>query len=195
MKIEQGIVSGSIVSLSWIDKALPLKATLDITLVLVDPDTNSKATRITRRPFLRFVLAMERTLDIVIPYDLITKKQLKLEQEQGSALMERKIEIYEKDHKTLSTETIETTNLNGSMLIATRKEIQSLVRLYITAYEGKTNNMLVRKSIFPTVIMRDYQEDTSALLPPPHSEKPEQVIFNEHSVDGLENEESDFTYS
>ncbi|KAF8968409.1 hypothetical protein BGZ46_010889, partial [Entomortierella lignicola] len=161
----------------------------------VDPDTNSKATRITRRPFLHFVLAMERTLDIVVPYDLITKKQLKLEQEQGSALMERNMEIYEKDHKTLSTESIETTNLSGSMLIATRKEIQSLVRLYITAYEGKTNNMLVRKSIFPTVIMRDYQKDTSALLPPPHSKESEQVIFNEHSVDGLENEESDLTYS
>ncbi|KAF9347184.1 hypothetical protein BGX26_001325 [Mortierella sp. AD094] len=193
--------SGSIVSLSWVDHNLPWKTTFDITLVPVDPDTNPEALEITRRPFLRYVSAMDRTLDIVVPYDLITKQQLTLEQEQDRALVEQNDEsdIHDEGQLEVPAESQELDVAKTTISkTTTHKDIESLARLYITAYEGKTNKMLVRKSVFPIVIRKDYKKDWRALLPPVvtaiTTPENEDTTIDEYSEDMLEENDSVIAY-
>ncbi|KAF9993173.1 hypothetical protein BGZ80_002823 [Entomortierella chlamydospora] len=192
--------SGEIVSLSWVDTDLPWRTTFDFTLVPADPDTNPEALEITRRPFLRYVSAMERTLDIVVPYDLITKQQLMLEQEQDGTLIEHNEgDPHDEYQPDVTTELL---GLNVTRVTiaktTTHTDIQSLARLYITAYEGKTNNMLLRKSIFPIVILKDHKKDWRALLPPVVTDnitsENEDVESDDYVEDMLEGNNSEIAY-
>ncbi|KAF9105804.1 hypothetical protein BGX27_009435 [Mortierella sp. AM989] len=194
--------SGSTESLSWVDLALPLSATIDITLVPADPETNPEAIEITRRPFLRYVSAMERTLDIIVPYDLITKTQLMLEQKLEGNLIDQVIEndVYDKDHLGVPTASPELDVTNQTTPTPTNKDIRSQARLYITVYEGKTNKILVRKSVFPIIILKDHEQDRRTLLPPAPTPTPlagqdiEQNIVDNPSEGILEKKDSEITH-
>ncbi|KAF9162741.1 hypothetical protein BGX21_008570 [Mortierella sp. AD011] len=192
--------SGEIVSLSWVDTDLPWKTTFDFTLVPADPDTNPEALEITRRPFLRYVSAMERTFDIVVPYDLITKQQLMLEQEQDGTLIEHNEgDPHDEYQPDVTTELL---GLNVTRVTiaktTTHTDIQSLARLYITAYEGKTNNMLLRKSIFPIVVLKDHKRDWRALLPPVVTDnitsENEEVESDDYVEDVLDGSNTELAY-
>ncbi|KAF9425949.1 hypothetical protein BGZ76_002997 [Entomortierella beljakovae] len=190
-------VSGSNGYFSWIDHDLPWKATFDFTLVPVDPKTNPKAITITRRPFLKYVSAMDRTLDFVVPYNLVTKDQL-LQIQDGLLIQKTDVDsIYDKEHLGVPSGLAGPNTVNN--VTTTHEDIRSLARLYITAYEGKTNKILVRKSIFPIVIVKDNERDKRPILPPlPELEDTANQNIeqsdDESEEDILEKKDSDITH-
>ncbi|KAF9185351.1 hypothetical protein BGZ51_002686 [Haplosporangium sp. Z 767] len=160
--------SGTVTTLSWMDINLPPKATFDIALIPVDPETNPKATEMTRRPILRYISTMARFLDIVVPYNLITKEQLLKEQEgEGGAV----VEASASGHGTIPTNATKATPATTANppTETSENDIQSQARLYITAYDGRTNKVLAQKSIFPIIIKKDHVLDwrTVPILPLP----------------------------
>ncbi|KAF9922617.1 hypothetical protein FBU30_007265 [Linnemannia zychae] len=171
--------SGKIETLSWEDLDLPDHVTYDITLVPEDPVSNPKALHLTRRPLLRYVVAEDRYLDIVVPYDLISRDQLLKVQEsnlnltawasQQSNSTEPSIAPTPTSDTTPSPAPVLPSPSPGSVTIDTR------VRLYITAYIGKTNKMIAQKSVYPLVIRKDPEWDRREPrpdLPEPPSTSP-----------------------
>ncbi|KAG0206429.1 hypothetical protein BGX28_002101 [Mortierella sp. GBA30] len=149
-------ISGMTESLSWVDAELPIRATLDFTLIPVDAKTNPEALTITRRPLLRYISAMERYYPIIVPYDLITREQLLREQEGEGGNSSTDGEIL------ANSTTITTSTTTMTQQQEQQADIQSLARLIITAYDGKTKKVLARKSVFPIVIRKDHVRDRRA---------------------------------
>ncbi|KAG0251288.1 hypothetical protein BG011_007729 [Mortierella polycephala] len=176
--------SGTVATLSWMDTNLPPKTTFDIALIPVDPETNPKAIKMTRRPILRYIPTMSRFLDVIVPYDLITREQLLKEQEgEGGA----PVEANENGHGTIPTNT--TTMTTNQPTEISENDIQSQARLYITAYDGRTNKVLAQKSIFPIIIKKDHVLDwrTVPVLPlpsPPASPAPASPTAEEQEPEG-----------
>ncbi|KAF8925691.1 hypothetical protein BGZ58_000589 [Dissophora ornata] len=198
--------SGMVETLSWEDLSLPLGATLDISLIPAEPETNPEAIQITRRPILRYIDATERYLDLLVPYDLVTREQLVVEQEgEGVTLLEEDVESPDPPRLTFEMPT----DLTRTTTKPT-EDIQSQARLYITAYEGMTNKMLVQVSVFPIEIRKDHARDQRSLLPPPvtlaslspdpiavekeEEEEEQQYIMDEPTEDVLEKKDSDITH-
>ncbi|KAF9099025.1 hypothetical protein BGX29_007310 [Mortierella sp. GBA35] len=84
--------SGKLETMSWEDLDLPRHVTYDISLIPEDPVSNPKALLHTRRPLLRYVVAVDRFLDMVVPYDLISKEQLLAVQESNANFTSTPIE-------------------------------------------------------------------------------------------------------
>ncbi|KAG0007018.1 hypothetical protein BGZ65_012379 [Modicella reniformis] len=160
--------SGSLETITWIHSNLPAKATFDIYFIPVDPETNPEAIEITRRPILRYINARQRYLDVVVPYDLITKEQLTKEQEGDDALIGGSGENGQGDIAPMTgSDNTTTTPTTDASTPSLSQDIRSLARLYITAYEGRTNKVLVRKSVFPVEILKDHAMDKRTVSPPP----------------------------
>ncbi|KAF9897889.1 hypothetical protein BX616_004809 [Lobosporangium transversale] len=169
-------ISGSLQSLSWVDLNLPPRTTFDITFVPVDPETNPEAITVTRRPTLRYVSALKRFVDVIVPYDLITKEQLVQEQEgDGEKVEEIPEEFIHGVHQGDANDT-DLPAIPSSLPTTSAqpfKDIRSQARLYITAYEGRSNKILVRKSVFPIIIRKDHARDLRAVkAPSPASDFP-----------------------
>ncbi|KAK3816409.1 MAG: hypothetical protein J3Q66DRAFT_342427 [Benniella sp.] len=164
--------SGTIKTLSWKAIDLPPTATFDISIVPVDPEINPEASELTRRPILRYISVQRLYQDIVVPYDLITQEQLRKEQEDGATLLG-----WFHDN---TTETDTTTSSQEP----SPQDVRSMVRVYFTVYEGRTNKVLARKSIFPVEIRKDRARDLRTVLPPPPFLEPAQQP-SQQSLDKL----------
>ncbi|KAI1307035.1 hypothetical protein EDD11_004580 [Mortierella claussenii] len=182
-------ISGSTVSLSWVDVELPPRTTFDFTLVPVDPETNPEALNITRRPMLRYISAMDRFLEMVVPYDLITKEQLIKEQEDDGEFVKASQQDSTKD---VQPPAIPSTVPTGYKETTPPQDIRSLARLVITAYVGKSSKVVAQKTIFPIEIKKDHARDRRTLkAPPPSFEEPSPALNHpgqDHARDH-ENEE------
>ncbi|KAG0351625.1 hypothetical protein BGZ54_003163 [Gamsiella multidivaricata] len=168
-------ISGTIQSFSWADLSLPPGATFDITLIPVEVETNPEAKKITRRPILRYVDAMTRVLDFVVPYDLISRDQLIHEQEgDAKVVLENEQttpeqDIYEDAPSIARPSAVaapDDTTTDAPSPTQPPKNIRSLARLYFTAYEGRTNKILAQMSVFPIEIQKDHVRDQRTLLAP-----------------------------
>ncbi|CAO3572506.1 unnamed protein product [Mortierella alpina] len=159
--------SGTLESLSWVDVNLPDETTFDMALIPVDKETNPDALKLTRRPVLRYIVAAERFSDILVPYDLISREQLLKEQEgEGGNTNQDLANI---TMVLTNSKTVATTNAgNSTTATITVQDIRSLARLIITAYDGKTNKVLLQRSVFPVVIRKDHALDwrKASQLPP-----------------------------
>ncbi|KAG0375049.1 hypothetical protein BGX24_009598 [Mortierella sp. AD032] len=148
--------SGKGETMSWEDLDLPDKVTYDITLIPEDPVSNPKAILITRRPILRYVVAEDRFLDMVIPYDLITKEQLLIVQESSINFTWTQQESAPTPTPVVSEAMpLPSTSPSPSPLASPVPVIDMRARLYIAAYVGRTNRMIARKSVYPIVIRKD----------------------------------------
>ncbi|KAF9364244.1 hypothetical protein BGX34_002115 [Mortierella sp. NVP85] len=147
--------SGTIKTLSWKAVDLPPTATFDISIIPIDPEINPEASELTRRPLLRYISVQRLYQDIVVPYDLITQEQLKKEQEDGATLLG-----WFHDNTT-------ETDTTPSSQEPSPQDVRSMVRVYFTVYEGRTNKVLARKSIFPVEILKDRARDLRTVSPPP----------------------------
>ncbi|KAF9579062.1 hypothetical protein BGW38_004843 [Lunasporangiospora selenospora] len=144
--------SGSSESVNWDDSEMPEGATLDLTLIPEDPETNPEALIVTRRPFIRYLAMTERYTDIPVPYDVFTKEQVMLEQEGDGQL------IPEDEDPDLVERDIEDGD-NQPVTPTQTPVIQARARLIMTAYDGKTNKILARRSVFPIFIKRNFEND------------------------------------
>ncbi|KAF9952875.1 hypothetical protein BGZ72_005859 [Mortierella alpina] len=178
--------SGVVESLSWVDTNLPDKTTFDVALIPADKETNPEALKITRRPVLRYIDATERYYDILVPYDLISREQLLKEQEgEGGSTNQDLANI---TVAIANSTKLPTMNADNSTIAAPVQDIRSLARLVITAYDGKTNKVLLQKSVFPIVIRKDHALDWRKVshLPPILSSEtsfmaPEEVLEKKDS--------------
>ncbi|KAG0311990.1 hypothetical protein BGZ99_009793 [Dissophora globulifera] len=170
--------SGTLMTFSWIHDSLPPSATFDIALIPADPETNPEALTLTRRPFLRYIEPWGGYLDVVVPYDLISMKQLREEQERDGALIKAQDDdVYEdlsrrEDLKTDTVNTVNTTTKTATMTTTTtiqsgENDVESKARLFFTAYEGRTNKVLVQRSVFPVFVRKNRESDKRTVLPPP----------------------------
>ncbi|KAF9571287.1 hypothetical protein EC968_000783 [Mortierella alpina] len=159
--------SGILESLTWVDTNLPDEATFDVALIPVDKETNPEARKLTRRPVLRYIVATERFCDILVPYDLISREQLLKEQEGEGGYTNQDLANITAAI-TNSTTKPTTTADNSTIATANVQDLRSLARLIITAYDGKTNKVLLQKSVFPIVIRKDHALDwrKASQLPP-----------------------------
>jgi len=147
--------SGTIKTLSWKAIDLPPTATFDISIIPVDPEINPEARELSRRPILKYISVQRLYQDILVPYDLITQEQLRKEQKDGATLL-----------GWLHDNTTETDTTPSSQE-PSPQDVRSMVRVYFTVFEGRTNKVLARKSIFPVEILKDRARDLRTVLPPP----------------------------
>ncbi|KAG0255622.1 hypothetical protein BGZ95_005717 [Linnemannia exigua] len=197
--------SGKVETMSWED--LDDKVTYDITLIPEDPISNPKALLITRRPILRYVVAEDRFLDMVIPYDLISKEQLLKVQESSVNFTWTQQQPAPTPTPIVSEATpLPSPSPSPSPLASPVPVIESRARLYITAYVGRTNRMIAQKSVYPLVIRKDPDWDRREprpnlpLLQPPLSmEETDEIDFDaghpeDMDMDILEKKDSDLTH-
>ncbi|KAF8938229.1 hypothetical protein BGZ47_008665 [Haplosporangium gracile] len=156
--------SGKIETMSWEDLDLPDHVTYDITLIPEDPVSNPKALLLTRRPILRYVIAEDRFLDIVAPYDLISREQLLKVQESNVNFTWTQPDPTPSPVPTPVEEALMETAPSSSPRPSpspspASEAIDSRARLYITAYVGKTNKMIAQKSVYPLIIRKDPKWD------------------------------------
>ncbi|KAG0207277.1 hypothetical protein BGX31_002595, partial [Mortierella sp. GBA43] len=168
--------SGSVETLRWIGSDLPSTATFDISLIPVDPEMNPGATELRRRPLLRQVDVKRQRLNMLVPYDMITKEQLMKEQEDGGVFLGR--------FQDSMAPTTGSDKQEGSPSLSSLPNVRSVARLYITAYEGRTDKVLVRKSVFPVMILKDHTRDKRIVLAPPPILDPAQQPSKE-PLDGI----------
>ncbi|KAF9119913.1 hypothetical protein BGW39_011809 [Mortierella sp. 14UC] len=202
--------SGKVEIMSWEDLDLPDRVTYDITLIPEDPVYNPKALLITRRPILRYVVAEDRFLDMVVPYDLISKEQLLVVQESSVNFTWTQQQQQQSNPVSTPTPTpvvSEATPLpspspSPSPLASPVPVIELRARLYITAYVGRTNRMIAQKSVYPLLIRKDPEWDRREPRPnlplprPPLSmeETDEIDIDAGHPEDMLEKKDSELAH-
>lgn len=158
-------ISGTVETLSWVDSDLPEDATFDITLIpayednfddsssATKADTKMTNPRRTRRPLLRHVSTMNRFLDLVVPYDLISIEQLRREQLRGKGTEE------------IGQDTLLKVGEEGGGGDKDRTTPPVLARLIMTAYEARTSKILAQRDVFPIEVRKDYQRDWRAVVP------------------------------
>lgn len=196
--------SGKSETMSWLDLDLPDQVTFDITLIPEDPVSNPKALLFTRRPILRYVVAEDRFLDMVVPYDLISQEQLLKVQETSANF------TWTEPNPTTSPvptpvdgsaeETTPSPSPSPSPAPAL-EAIDSRARLYITAYVGRTNKMIAQKSVYPIIIRKDPEWDRreprpNALVAPPTSlsDDLDEDLDAGHPEDMLEKKDSELAH-
>ncbi|KAG9327240.1 hypothetical protein KVV02_002693 [Mortierella alpina] len=189
--------SGIVESLTWVDTNLPDETTFDVALIPVDKETNPDALELTRRPVLRYIAAMERFCDILVPYDLISREQL-LKEQEGEGVNTNQ-DLANITVAITNSTTIPTTNAgNSTTATTTVQDVRSLARLIITAYDGKTNKVLLQRSVFPIVIRKDHVLDWRKVsqFPPIVSSETSFVAPEGASADGevLEKKDSEDTH-
>ncbi|KAF9909705.1 hypothetical protein EC991_008185 [Linnemannia zychae] len=192
--------SGDVETMSWEDLDLPDQVTYDITLIPEDPVSNPKALLITRRPILRYVVAEDRFLDMVVPYDLISKDQLLVVQESSVNF------TWSQQQQPIPTPTPTPTPVVSEAAplpsLSSVPAIESRARLYITAYVGRTNRMVAQKSVYPLIIRKDPEFDRREPRPdlplpqPPLSMEETDEIEDDagHPEDILEKKDSEMAH-
>jgi len=188
--------SGVLETISWEDLDLPAHVTYDISLIPEDPVLNPKALLLTRRPILRYVEAPDRFLDIVAPYDLISQEQLLKVQESGANYTWAESTTPLMDSESVAADPMAAPESESVSTIPTSPPsvapvIETRVRLYITAYVGRTNKMIAQKSVYPLIIRKDPELDRREPQPnlpimPEWSLSPEsEEIDAGHPEDGM----------
>lgn len=86
-----------------------------------------------RRPVVQHVSTIDRFMDLVVPYDLISDKQLEKEQLRGKE---------GEGHEYSSKDTPDV-----------------LTRLIMTVYEGRSSKVLARRDVFPIKVRKDHERD------------------------------------
>ncbi|KAF9305555.1 hypothetical protein BGZ74_009807 [Mortierella antarctica] len=165
-------VSGKIEDVSWYFTDLPAGATIDISFIPVDPDTNPEAKILTRRPLLRKLHALDFYTDIIVPYDLLTREQL-LKEQKGDGTDVSMFKTGALEGGTIPKESLDLDHANETMTILgpnettadiSAQDFTSQARLVVSVYRGKTNTLLVEKSVFPVLIKRDHLRDLRTVL-------------------------------
>ncbi|KAG0286752.1 hypothetical protein BGZ96_009201 [Linnemannia gamsii] len=205
-------ISGKSEVMSWEDLDLPDKVTFDITLIPEDPVSNPKALLLTRRPILRYAVAEDRFLEMVIPYDLISMEQLLKVQESnanftwtqqpGPSVTPGPTPVEGIPAETTTPSPLPTPSPSPLPSPSPVSEaIDSRARLYITAYVGKTNKMVAQKSVYPVVIRKDPEWDRrepqpNALvaLPTSMSDELDEDLEAGHPEDMLDKKDSDLAH-
>ncbi|KAG0322214.1 hypothetical protein BGZ97_008178 [Linnemannia gamsii] len=189
--------SGKPETISWEDLDLPSQVTFDITLIPEDPVSNPKALLFTRRPILRYVVAEDRYLDMVIPYDLISMEQLLKVQESNANFTWTQ----QPDTAVTPPTAVEDTSAETTTPLPVIEAIDSRARLYITAYVGRTNTVVAQKSVYPVIIRKDPEWDRreprpNALvaLPTSMSDELDEDLDAGHPEDTLEKKDSDLAH-
>ncbi|KAG0082892.1 hypothetical protein BGZ93_004818 [Podila epicladia] len=165
-------VSGKLEGVSWYFTNLPAGATIDISFIPVDPDTNPEAKILTRRPLLRKLHALDFYTDIVVPYNLLTREQL-LKEQKGDGADISMFKTGTLEGGTIPKESLDLDHANETMTILgpnkttadiTAQDFTSQARLVMSVYKGKTNTLLMEKSVFPVLIKRDHLRDLRTVL-------------------------------
>ncbi|KAF9217254.1 hypothetical protein BGZ59_005591 [Podila verticillata] len=165
-------VSGMIEGVSWDPKDLPAHATVDISIIPADPETNPEAKILTRRPLLRRLRALKFYNDIIVPYDLLTRKQLMREQ-KGDGTDASMFNAGTLEGGTIPKESLDLDHVNETMTVLgpdettsdiSAQDFTSQARLVVSVYKAKTNTLLVQKSVFPVLIKRDHLRDLRSVL-------------------------------
>ncbi|GJJ76280.1 hypothetical protein EMPS_08639 [Entomortierella parvispora] len=202
-------VSGTIETLSWMDSDLPEDATFDITLIPAHEEvetlhstetvqdsqssTNTAsvqaATKIRpsrRRPIVRHVSAMDRFMDLVVPYDLISDEQLEREQLRG------------KEQGPFAQNAVLVTGMEGNKGGKKKSKdlsddtLDVLTRLIMTVYEGRSSKVLARKEVFPIKVRKDHERDRrTALIPLPSASDDPTVSDDQMEEERQEGEEEE----
>lgn len=202
--------SGKPETISWEDLDLPDQVTFDFTLIPEDPVSNPKALLFTRRPILRYVVAEDRYLDMVVPYDLISMEQLLKVQESNTNFTwtQQPDPIVTPAPTPVEGISAETTTPSPSPTPSPlpspspiSEAIDSRARLYITAYVGKTNKMVAQKSVYPVVIRKDPEWDRRepqpnavVALPTSMSDELDEDLEAGHPEDMLEKKDSNLAH-
>lgn len=157
---------------SWDARDLPAHATVDISFIPADPETNPEAKILTRRPLLRRLSALRFYTDIIVPYDLLTRQQLMREQKgdgadafmfnagtlEGGTIPKGSLDL---DH---TNETMTVLGPDETTADISVQDFTSRARLVVSVYKGKTNTLLLQKSVFPVLIKRDHLRDLRSVL-------------------------------
>ncbi|KAG0034072.1 hypothetical protein BGZ81_006267 [Podila clonocystis] len=165
-------VSGNIEGVSWSFTDLPAGATIDISFIPVDPESNPEAKILTRRPLLRKLHALDFYTDIIVPYNLLTREQL-LKEQKGDGTDVSMFKTGTMEGGTIPKESLDLDHANETMTILgpnkavadiIAQDFTSQARLVVSVYKGKTNKLLVEKSVFPVLIKRDHLRDLRTVL-------------------------------
>jgi len=154
------------------------------TMSMAATTTTSVRQRRRRRPIVRHVSAMDRFMDLVVPYDLISEEQLEREQLRGKEEDALALDAPLRKGKERAEEDKGKDSSNDTPDV--------LTRLIMTVYEGRSSKVLARRDVFPIKVRKDHERDRrKAFIPLPSASDDPTVSDDQMEEEGQEEGEEE----